>query len=188
MSKSVIVGTDTVYAALITRCNANFTELYNMLTGVAASTLLTPTIASFANATHTHANAAGGGATLTSPTIATPTITGTTTTIATEAWTQVSSFGTSWAAGDDVFYMKDPMGFVHLEGTVVSSIDNNTNVIFTLPTGYVPDKTWIGWRVKDRVTLEMGTLTIAASTGQITGSNVQDLSVFILDGIVFKAA
>ena len=38
MSKSVIVGTDTVYAALITRCNANFTELYNYLSGTGVPT------------------------------------------------------------------------------------------------------------------------------------------------------
>jgi hypothetical protein len=37
-------------------------------------TIVTPTIASFTNATHDHSNAAGGGATLTSPTIVTPTI------------------------------------------------------------------------------------------------------------------
>lgn len=50
---------------------------------------VTPTIASFANATHDHQNAAGGGATLTSPTIAGATLT--TPTITTPVMT-----GTGW--------------------------------------------------------------------------------------------
>jgi len=63
--KFVIVDTETAPDSLkeITKTNA-FTS----------PTIVTPTIASFANATHNHSNAAGGGATLTSPTITTPTI------------------------------------------------------------------------------------------------------------------
>lgn len=106
MAKSTIVGTDTVYAALVTRCNANFTELYNMLTGVAASTLLTPTIASFANATHDHADDAGGGATIAPAAI----------TVASAV--NLGTPSGHWTETGTCSYLKDPMGFVHLNGFV----------------------------------------------------------------------
>jgi len=169
MSKSTIVGTDTVYAALVTRCNANFTELYNMLTGVAASTLLTPTIASFVNATHDHADDAGGGATIT-----------------VEAWTDVSSFGSGWstAGGLTVSYMKDQMGFVHLKGACSHS-SSASYVPFTLPAGYRPEQAVY---FASQYNTSGGAITVfyIGTNGEV--STVVDSCTLYLDGVTFKAA
>lgn len=147
MAKATIAGTDTVNAALETKCNSNFTELYNYLTGTTAPTLLTPTIASFANATHTHANAAGGG-TLTAAVLGgtitgtytlggTPTITTPTITVA--DWVDITITGSGWGVLSTftVSVMKDPMGFIHMKGVAIATGSADAT-LFTLDADYRP--------------------------------------------------
>ncbi len=59
-----------------------------------------------------------------------------------EAWTNVSSFSNSWVNYGGSFevarYRKMPDGTVHIQGLVKSGTVGAT--IFTLPTGYRPDK------------------------------------------------
>lgn len=62
-------------------------------TTLAGLTLTTPTIADLTNATHNHSNNAGGGSSLSSPTITTPTISGTGFTNATHAHAAANSGG-----------------------------------------------------------------------------------------------
>lgn len=188
-----ILNTDTVKDALYTKVNANFTELYNYVTGTSSPTLLTPTIASFANATHTHTNAAGGG-TLTAAVLGgtitgtytlggTPTITTPTITVA--DWTAVSSFGTRWV-GSGVYYMKDPLGFVHLKGYMRAVGGSGTNPAFTLPTGYRPSATRYIPFCFDADGANVGTININSS-GEVSPSLYAENTWAMLDGVIFKA-
>jgi hypothetical protein len=159
MSKSTIVGTDTVYAALITRCNANFTELYNMLTGVAA-----PVLGGTITGTYT----LGG-----------------TLTISVQAWQDFTPTS-GWTADTQCSYMKDPMGFVHLKG-YAHQTGSPATFYSALPSGYRPAQSSIF--LVDRINSTGATTNITISTaGVITAGASGANDQIILDGITFKAA
>jgi hypothetical protein len=110
--------------------------------------------------TQQDAVAAGGGA------FSAPTLAG--------AW--VNTGGASTTAG----YIKDPMGFVHLRGTVKSG----AGAIFTLPTGYRPSAT-VEYAVPGDGAYAQVSITSAGVVTQVVGAAVLGLS---LDSISFKAA
>jgi hypothetical protein len=99
---------------------------------VAASTLLTPTIASFANAAHTHANAAGGG-TLTGAVLG-GTITGTFD-IYNVDWTDYSASSTiaGWSSftKKKIYYRK--LGKLVFVSYYIAGTSNSTGASFTVP-------------------------------------------------------
>jgi len=140
---------DTVKDA-VTGIAGNAVTLQNYINGTTAPTLLTPTIASFVNANHTHASAAQGG-TLTNGAIASPVLSGTASgtitvpasTFTQPSWTTISSFSLSHVTLRTVKYMKDSQGFVHFKGATQSGTSNGT--VTTLPSGYCPDQAMYFW-------------------------------------------
>jgi hypothetical protein len=90
------------------------------------------------------------------------------------AW--VNTGGASTTAG----YIKDPIGFVHLRGTVKTG----AGAIFTLPTGYRPSAT-VEYAVPGDGAYAQVSVTSAGVVTQVVGTAVLGLS---LDSITFKAA
>ena len=157
-SQALIQSGDTVYTALYTKANANFTELYNSINGTSAPTLKTPLIADFSNATHNHSSAAQGGNSLSSPYITSPVMSGSAsgtytiggTFTVTQPSHSAASFQNSWgnsgAPYTNVEYVKDTNGFCHIRGCAHNG-SANTNTIFTLPSGSRPVLTGSGTKL-----------------------------------------
>lgn len=149
MAQANILGTDTVKAALDTKCQGNFTELY------------------------AHDHTGGVGNSTISPDV-----------ITVEDWTTISSFGSNWS-GDNVAYMIDPMGFVHLRGHLAST-GTGAVTLFTLPAGYRPS-------YKSQHLANIGALTTTEiiwvnTIGTVTAPGTTYNRDVYLDGITFKAA
>jgi hypothetical protein len=203
--QQTILSTDQVKDALLTKCQSNFTELYNYINGTSSPTLLTPTVASFVNANHTHASAAQGG-TLTSPvlggtatgtytlggtpTVSAPVLSGTVTgtytlggtpTITVAAWTDFTPGGANWTVATQCSYKKDPMGFVHLKGALSGATNSNSTVYNALPSGYRPSQTTYFF-INTSGTIQTGNI----STGGVISVDISAItSTIILDGITF---
>ena len=120
-----------------------------------------------------------------STSIVSPTITGT---IPQESWHNVGATGepafqNSWvnygAVWANCSYMKDSMGFVHLQGLIKSGV---SYPIFTLPIGYRPSKEL--YFIANVGNNAYG-LTINAS-GVVYTASVGG-SFYSLDGVTFKA-
>jgi hypothetical protein len=159
----------------ITLTNASGTAASLTSGTVTTNANLTGPITSTGNATAV-ASQTGTGSTFvmdTSPTIATPTITG-------AAWTAPTLAGT-WVNFNSGYspagYYKDPMGFVHLRGLVVSGTANTT--IFTLPVGSRPPY------INNLIASVNGAATnlIIGSDGTIASSGGATGGVY-LDGII----
>lgn len=98
-------------------------------------TIVTPTIASFVNATHNHQSAAGGGA-LDAAAV-------TTGAFAQEAWTNATFGGAGWVdgalSGDQVTsYRKDRNGGIWGRGVAKNGTTTDGTTIYTLGAGYRP--------------------------------------------------
>jgi len=127
------------------------------------NSLSVPTITSFANAPHTHAASGATGGTITNITgnaatattanalfsgasVPSPAFSGTASgslsvpasTFTTEAWSGPLSPRTYWSATENVYYMKDAMGFVHWKGLLTNVGTNQGSLIIDIPSGYRP--------------------------------------------------
>lgn len=101
----------------------------------------------------------------------------------------VAAFTNSWVnfdAAKPVGYMKDRMGFVHLQGYAKSGTDGTS--IFTLPEGYRPAQEQIipiGF-ITGGLASDAQYVTIATS-GTVTPAALADNILVSLCGVTFKA-
>lgn len=112
-------------------------------------------------------------------------------TITAEAWIAVSSFGADWT-GVGVAYMKDPFGFVHLKGYCYTNTSAATDLLFTLPSGYIPSQDLL-YLSAHSTALGAGRVILEMTTGHIHSVEIYSGSVMstayaMLDGITFRAA
>jgi hypothetical protein len=141
-----VLGTQQVKDAILTTINGNTTTISGVLNGTSSGvTLNAPTIADHTNAQHDHSLPSKGGS-LSSVTITNPIFAGTfngtytlggAPTITTEAWTVLTGVCGANYNCTTGYYMKDPLGFVHLKGYVTST-NTSPGTAFTLPSGYRP--------------------------------------------------
>ena len=209
-AKQTIYTTDNHRDAILYKLQPNFTELYGYFTGIFQPSLATPTINDFTNATHNHAYNVnnGGGMYITNTNIASPTFSGSLSTVGTFVWggtptiTENSwndvSFLNSWtnygSPYTNVQYKKDVMGFVHLRGVAKNSSVSGA-AIFNLPSGYRPETSGSGmdllFRIGQQGTQDM--LSITGYNSTYGGYNPGDVyltatGIFAcLDGVTFKA-
>lgn len=108
-----------------------------------------------------------------------------------QAWVEVTVFGSDWTGFNNVYYMKDPFGFVHLRGKAINGTDNNAAACFQLPSGYRPEADVF---FPSHYDVSAGKLRmiyidtdgyVAANDGAAETDNTD---IFYLDGITFKAA
>ena len=123
-----------------------------------------------------------------------------------EAWHEIGAPGepgwgrpTITSAGDPfvpVAFLKDPLGFVHLQGHVLAALDQpdgcDTYALFTLPAGYRP----AGKVTEAAIAHDSATFTeVVADIDTLANGNVEicfprlrQYSWVALDGITFRAS
>jgi hypothetical protein len=123
-----------------------------------------------------------------------------------EAWHEVGTPGepawgrvTLYSPGDPfvpVAFLKDPFGFVHLQGVVRAAIDQpdgcDTYALFTLPTGYRPAGTVTEAAIAHDSAIFENVVSqvdvLANRSVSICFPRLTEFSYVALDGITFQAA
>jgi hypothetical protein len=126
------------------------------------------------------------------PTITTPVLSGAITgtyTLAIAAWIAFGAAETYWAKQDTVSYRKDPFGFVHLRGALLSTGSAGVTVFTagSLPSGYQPDQLIHILAAYSAGTAAFITIGTDGSIASPIMYGTDGYHIY-LDGITFKAA